>query len=122
MTQRQGRLRNQRHIRYLHGALRWPRDPALFPRAILVEGGNEKWTPGAITAYAKAGGQRLLIACGQPSCVATARHPASLLDKAGVPTRVVHGKGVGHGYTGAVADEIKTAFSWLVEGDPRFAP
>jgi hypothetical protein len=35
---------------------------------------------------------------------------------------VVHGKGVGHGYDGAVADEIAANFAWLVEGDPRFAP
>jgi dienelactone hydrolase len=97
------------------------RDPALFPRAILVEGGHDKWTPAAVSAYAKGGGLRVLFACGQPGCVAAAKRPASLLEKAGVAARIEHGKGVGHSYDGAVAAEVKRAFQWVVEGDPRFA-
>ncbi|WP_050433084.1 hypothetical protein [Chondromyces crocatus] len=98
------------------------RDPAQFPRMILVEGGSEKLTAGAVSAFAKAGGQRVLFGCGQGGCVGSSNAAARLLEKAGVAARVVHGKGVGHSYDGAVATEVAGAFGWLVEGDARFAP
>ena len=97
------------------------RDPSLAMRAVLVEGGHDKWTAPVVKAYAASGGRRVLFACGQGGCVAAARRPAALLEKAGVATRIVHGKGVGHGYGGAVAAEVKSAFDWVVEGDPRWA-
>ena len=98
------------------------RDPSLATRAVLVEGGHDHWTPAMVKAFAAGGGRRVLFACGQGGCVAAARQPAALLEKAGVATRVVHGKGVGHGYGGAVAAEIKAAFEWLITGDPRWLP
>jgi hypothetical protein len=97
------------------------RDPALFPRVVLVEGGHDKWSAGAAASYAKGGGQRVLFACGQPGCVAAAKPRAALLDKAGVLTKVVHAKDVGHSYDGAVAAEVKAALRWVIEGDARFA-
>lgn len=98
------------------------RDPALFPRAVLVEGGHDKWTPATVAAYTKGGGQRVLFACGQAGCEAAAKPRAALLEKAGAAARIVHGKGVGHSYDGAVAREVKAALPWVTEGDPRFAP
>jgi predicted esterase len=97
------------------------RDPSVATRAVLVEGGHDKWTAAVVKAYAATGGRRVLFACGQGGCVAGAQRPAALLEKAGVATRIVHGKGVGHGYGGAVAAEVKAAFDWVVEGDPRWA-
>lgn len=96
------------------------RDPALFPRAILVEGGHDKWTPGAAEAFGRGGGQRVLFACGQAGCVAAAKLRAALLEKASVATKVVQAKDVGHTYDGAVAGEVKAVFRWVVEGDARF--
>jgi hypothetical protein len=96
------------------------RDPALFPRVVLVEGGHDKWSPGAAAAYAKGGGQRVLFACGQPGCVAAAKPRAAHLEKANVLTKVVYGKDVGHTYDGAVLDEVRAALPWVVEGDARF--
>lgn len=97
------------------------RDPALFPRVVLVEGGHDKWSPGAAAAYAKGGGQRVLFACGQPGCVAAAKPRAAHLEKANVLTKVVYGKDVGHTYDGAVMEEVRAALRWVVEGDARFA-
>lgn len=99
---------------YGHAAI--VRDPARFPRAVLTEGSHDQWTPGSVSTFASKGGQRVLFACGQPSCVSRAKG----LKMKPIETMVVHGKGVGHGYDGAVAEEITTALPWLFEGDTRF--
>lgn len=98
------------------------RDPESYPRVVLVEGGHDKWTAGTVRAFAAPGGnRRVLFACGQPGCVAAAKRPAALLEKAGVAVKIVHGKGMGHSYDGAVMEETRGAFDWVTEGDPRFA-
>jgi pimeloyl-ACP methyl ester carboxylesterase len=98
------------------------RDPALFPRAVLVEGGHDKWTPKIAAEYVRGGGVRVLFACGQAGCPATAKRPAALLEKEGAAAKIVQGKGAGHSYDGAVAREVKAALPWVVEGDGRFSP
>ncbi len=96
-------------------------DPARTPRVVLTEGGHDPWTGPTIAKFAKKGGLRVLFACGQSSCVHTANPIAAAIGKA-VGAKVVHGKNVGHGYDGAVADAIAEQLDWLVEGDERFAP
>lgn len=110
------------------------RRPERFTRAVLVEGGHDKWTPAAAAAFAALGGERrgardagergrrVLFACGQKPCAFEARRPAAILERAGVATKIVHGPGVGHGYGGAVADAIAAELPWLLEGDARFSP
>lgn len=98
------------------------RNPARTPRAVLTEGSQAEWTSAAVYAFAKRGGVRVLFACGQPSCVTMSNSVATVMKKAGIDSRVVHGKGVGHGYDGPVADEIGTQLPWLLEGDPRWGP
>ena len=58
----------------------------------------------------------------EPSTSASAAaSTAAVLDKAGVEARVVYGPGVGHGFHGAVAEELKkTIVPWLVADDPRW--
>jgi predicted esterase len=92
------------------------RTPARYPRMVLIEGGYDRITSDGARAYARAGGKRVLFACGQPSCVQMAKGAAAILERAGVSTKVVHGAGVGHGYHGAVAERIRESFPWLVEG------
>ncbi len=95
------------------------RRPGRFPRAVLVEGGSV-WAGAAASAFAKGGGARVLWACGQPGCAQASERSAALLAKAGAGGRVVHAKGAGHAYDGPVAEQIRSAFAWLVEGDPRW--
>jgi len=97
------------------------RSPAKYPRLVLTEGSHPQWSPAAVHKFATAGGKRVLFACGQPSCVTMSKSVATVMEKKGLAVKVVHGKGVGHGYDGPVADEIRAVFDWLVEGDPRFA-
>lgn len=94
--------------------------PGRFPRAVLIEGGSS-WAPAAAATYAKGGGARILWACGQTGCVQSSERSAAALVKAGGAARVVSAKGAGHTYDGPVAEQIRAAFDWLVEGDGRWA-
>jgi len=101
------------------------RDPARFPRAVLVEGGEDGWTEPMARTYAAGGGARVLMACGLRSRFTPAAAAAKKLERAGVPSRVVLGKlpDAGefiHWYNGPVADEIKAQLPWLLEGDERW--
>jgi predicted esterase len=96
------------------------RNPALFPRAVLIEGGYDRWTPDAVKRFADGGGERVLFACGQPLCERAAERSAKALEKGSVTARVVHGVGEGHSYFGKVADEVRRAFAWIVESDARW--
>jgi pimeloyl-ACP methyl ester carboxylesterase len=95
------------------------RQPARFPRLVLVEGGHDGWTPAAAKAFA-AGGLRALFVCSQPWCASEAGQAAARLEKAGVATRVARSKSVGHRYDGPVAEETQRALGWVLEGDGRW--
>jgi dienelactone hydrolase len=103
------------------------REPARFPRAVLIEGGEDRWTSALAAKYAKGGGQRVLFACGLRGRVPAAQQAASILEHAGVGARAVLGKlpDAGqfiHWYNGPIADETLAAQPWLFEGDPRWGP
>jgi hypothetical protein len=96
-------------------------DPDRFPRAVLIEGGQNNWSPARAKAFASSGGKRVLFACGQRTCKSSSAWPARLLDKAGVEAKSVFGGEVGHTYDGVVAEQISQALPWLVADDPRWA-
>jgi hypothetical protein len=103
------------------------REPARFPRAVLIEGGEDRWTPVLAGRYAREGGQRVLFACGLRGRVPAALRAASMLERAGVQARVVLGKlpDAGqfiHWYNGPIADETRAALPWLLESDARWTP
>ena len=107
----------------IHGAHVIVLNPEVFPRAVLVEGGNgffNEWSVPAARKYRAGGGRRILFACGSPACVRTAERCASYLKKAGVEARVVHAEGAGHSYGPAMEAELRASFEWLVADDPRF--
>ncbi|HEY3493485.1 MAG TPA: hypothetical protein VGK73_02320 [Polyangiaceae bacterium] len=109
----------------IQGALVIARNPGLFPRAALVEGGNgffDEWSPWAARRYRKAGGERVLFGCGSPYCVRSAERCAGYLEKADVLARVVHAEGAGHSYGPAMEAELTKHFDWLVADDPRWQP
>jgi predicted esterase len=96
------------------------RAPARFRRLVLIEGGHTPWEVDKTAAYARAGGSRVLFACGQPNCVDDAQKAASALRSAKIEARIVHGEGEGHGYRKQVKDELARSFDWVVEGDPEW--
>jgi hypothetical protein len=102
------------------------RAPARFPRAVLIEGGEDKWTAANAAVYARGGGRRILLACGLRSRVPGARRAAELLERAGVDARVFLGKlpDTGefiHWYNGPIADETRAQQPWLFDGDGRWS-
>lgn len=101
------------------------REPSRFPRAVLIEGGEDKWTAALATKYAKGGGQRVLFACGLRGRLFVAQQTVSMLEHAGIGARAVLGKlpDAGqfiHWYNGPIAEETRAAERWLFEGDGRW--
>ena len=105
------------------GALAFVKRPAVFARLVLMEGGvgeADEWTINGARAFGEGGGERVLLACGRPSCFLAAQRTLTYLAKAGVAGRVVHGVGAGHTYGGAVEAAVKGALPWITEGDSRW--
>ena len=96
------------------------RQPQWFDRAVLVEGGFDRWSRGGVEAFAAAGGKRVLFACGQWDCDRGAKTTGKWFESAGIESRVVFAKGAGHTYGGEVAELIAGAWSWVVAGDERW--
>jgi predicted esterase len=94
-------------------------EPARYPRAILIEGGQDAWTADRIKAFAAEGGARILFACGQDDCNVEAHAIADRLSEAGVEANVVFHE-VGHVYTGPILDDLRVGFEWVIEGDPKW--
>jgi predicted esterase len=111
------------YMGYSQGAAFGPsvvmKNPARFQRVIMTEGGSGGWNE---QAFAKAGGQRILFACGQASCANAAKPVVARFEKAKVGSKMRHAEGAGHVETGKVADAIKEEWAWLTAGDPRWIP
>jgi hypothetical protein len=100
-------------------------DPVRYPRAVLTEGGEDRFSGNAVAAYSKGGGRRVLFACGLRARVEAASRAAKSLEHAGVGSRVVLGKlpETGqfiHWYNGPVAEETRAQLDWLLAGDGRW--
>jgi predicted esterase len=102
------------------GASIMARHPDRYPRAVLIEGGQKAWYAASAKAFSEGGGQRILFACGQWDCNRQSTDAGRVLEKHGVASRVVFRKGEGHSYGGGVAEEIASAFDWVIEGDARW--
>ena len=105
----------------IYGAALVQKNAARFPRAVFVEGGHGAWTPASAKKFAAAGGLRLFLACGQGPCLTKAQRTAPLLERAGLPTKTGGSPKAGHTYDGAVADAVREAWPWMVEGDSRWS-
>ena len=102
------------------GALMIGLAPDRFPRAILMEGGGAEWSRSVARAYAAAGGTRVLFACGRARCSEPARASIRWLGAAGVTARLVADERAGHSLAGGLAEKVREAFAWVVEGDARW--
>lgn len=101
------------------GASLVARHPDRFKRAILIEGGQSAWTAETAGAFARGGGERVLFACGQQSCVDESNPVAERLRAQKIDVKVVFGQ-EGHGYKKAVKEELRRSFDWVVESDARW--
>ena len=84
-----------------------------FPQLALVEG-FERWNIPRARAFAKAGGKRVLFACGTKECNAVATESARWLERGGIAARVEYAAGAGHTPTGEVEERIARALPWLL--------
>ena len=97
-------------------------EPELYPRAVFIEGGVSAWNIAAAKRFAKAGGKRLILACGQAGCLTQVKQLGPALTRAGLETRVGGSASAGHTYDGSVAQVVSDNWDWLTEDDQRFAP
>jgi len=97
------------------------RRPEWFDRAVLIEGGFDRWSSAKVAAFAAAGGRRVLFACGQWDCERGARAAIRWFEAAGLEARVVFAKGAGHSYGGEISELIWGEWAWFVGDDGRWA-
>jgi predicted esterase len=96
------------------------RRPEWFDRAILIEGGFDRWSKGQVEAFAAAGGKRVLFACGQWACDHGGRTAGKWFEASGIESRVLFAKGAGHTYGGEIAELVAGAWRWVVAQDERW--
>lgn len=84
-----------------------------FSRLVLVEG-FERWNVPRARAFAKAGGKRVLFACGTKECNAAASESARWMQRGGVDVRVEYAPGAGHTPMGEVQERVRGALPWLL--------
>ena len=93
-------------------------EPALFPRAVLIEGGLDGWTAATARAFVAKGGRGVLFGCGSAACGKRAEGRAKLLRAAGATAAVVTIPDLGHGYGGAFPDAARPALAEMMRGVP----
>jgi hypothetical protein len=82
-------------------------------RLVLIEG-FERWNVPRARAFAKAGGKRILFACGTKECNAAATESARWIQRGGVDVRVEYAPGAGHTPVGDVQERVVAALPWLL--------
>jgi hypothetical protein len=92
---------------------------AAFPYGVLIEGFMPWNVPGA-RQFTRAGGRRLLFACGSKECAAVARTSVHWFEVAHAEARLEYAPGAGHTPAGPVMEQVAAALPWLLEGDPHW--
>lgn len=90
-----------------------------FPYAVLIEGFMPWNVPGA-RQFVRAGGRRLLLACGSKECATVSNTSMRWFQVAGVDARFEFAPGAGHTPAGPVMDKVESALPWLLAGDPNW--
>lgn len=91
------------------------RHAAQFPIAILAEGGYATMqSPGFAAAYRAAGGRRVVLVCGNPTCFVTARAAKRVLERAGLEALVVGDEKAGHNLNGRMQHALQEAWPQIV--------
>jgi predicted esterase len=88
---------------------------AEFPIAILAEGGYRTMSsPSFAAAYRAAGGRRVVLLCGNPTCFVTARSAKKVLERAGLEALVVGDEKAGHNLNGRMQKALQGAWPQIV--------
>jgi pimeloyl-ACP methyl ester carboxylesterase len=103
------------------GALMARAHPDRFRRLALIEGGYAEYSAPVARAFARGGAERVLFVCGIKTCRDKARRSGLWLEQAGLLVRLEYVEGGGHTYLGTVGDRARSAFEWLIDGDPLWA-
>lgn len=92
---------------------------ASFPIAILAEGGYRiVSSPSFAAAYRAAGGRRVVLVCGNPTCFVTARRAKKVLERAGLEALVVGDEKAGHNLNGRMQQALQAAWPQIVAPIP----
>jgi hypothetical protein len=105
----------------IHGAEVVASHGDLFPVALLIEGGYTQITFQLASRYAKSGGKRILLGCGQPGCPSSFSAAERALRGAGIDEKLLDAKTGRHNLDGPMMQALHDAWPWLVAGDPRWA-
>jgi predicted esterase len=82
-----------------------------FPIAILAEGGYATaQRPSFARAYREAGGRRVVLVCGGPSCFISARSAQKVLERAGLEALVVGDPKAGHNLNERMQKALQAAW------------
>jgi poly(3-hydroxybutyrate) depolymerase len=95
-------------------------EPSFFARVALVAGKPSAVSSSTATIFGKRGGKRVLFFCATEACRSDAVMRALLVRRAGAQAQVVH-RPVGPFLDAAFTAALRPEFSWLLEGDKRFA-
>ncbi|HYP77012.1 MAG TPA: hypothetical protein VER12_13685 [Polyangiaceae bacterium] len=92
---------------------------AAFPYAVLIEGFTSWNVPGG-RKFVRAGGRRVLLACGSKECAAVAKTSERWLRAAEAQVRSEYAPGAGHTPAGPVMELVASALPWLLADDPNW--
>jgi hypothetical protein len=91
-----------------------------YPRVLLIEGAYREWTPALARAFAKSGGQRVMLVCQASDCRGMVRQAQQDLERAGVEVRLMPAANGRHNLDEAMMRVLQGAMPWLVERDARW--
>jgi predicted esterase len=105
----------------IHGAKVIATHASEFPIALLIEGAYTDLTPTVALAYAKGGGKRVMLGCGQPGCRPSFAAAERALERAGIEVLRLDANTGRHNLDGPMMQALHDAWPRLVSGDPRWA-
>ncbi len=92
---------------------------AKYPRVVLIEGGDEEWTPAMAATFARTGGEMVLMLCASTSCSGFER-ASQILKGAGMAAKVVPAGTGRHNLDGEMISVLSEHFPWVVQFDDRW--
>ena len=91
-----------------------------FARLVLVEGGSGQWNIALSEKAHRNGLEKVLLVCGQASCLETGRESVRYMSQGGIDARLEYATGAGHTDGGHVGERVEGDLAWLFEGDDRW--
>ncbi len=92
------------------------RQPARYPRVLLVEGGHTIWTVKRARAFRRRGGRSVAFACGSGWCIRRSKKTCPRLRRAKVSCHVTSVRGLGHSYGPRLAKRARPLIDAALAG------